>query len=74
MQILPMKRNIILNGALIDRWFNLQDPGSYAGRLLQSGLPRDAILALRQALAPLVGGNVTMNSTTAIIHGVMTKG
>lgn len=74
MQILPMKRDIILNGALIDRWFNLQDPGSYAGRLLQSGLPRDAILALRQALAPLVGGNVTMNSTTAIIHGVMTKG
>ncbi len=71
LQCLSQKRNIILNGALLSRWFNLDDEKSYARRLLAAGLSQEHLQLLWQSLTPLVGNSVVMNSTCVCIAGMM---
>lgn len=66
-QRLTIHRNIILSGALLARWFDLQSATSYASRLLCAGLSREALDLLWQALSPLTGQAVPLESTAAVI-------
>ena len=68
-QVLPQKRNIILSGALLSRWFNPEDAKSYARRLLDAGLRQEELQLLWQGLAPLVGNSVTFSSSCIVVSG-----
>ena len=68
-QVLPHKRNIILSGALLSRWFNPEDAKSYARRLLDAGLSQEELQLLWQGLAPLVGNSVTFSSSCIVVSG-----
>ena len=66
-ELLEMRRRVLLPERTLNRWMDMNDGGSYAGRLLKHGATAEMVEALRRALLPLVGHEVPFESRTALL-------
>ena len=65
--LLDLKRSQVLPAATLNRWMDTTKPHSYASRLLDAGLSREALAQLDGAMRPLVNHTVIFASRTVIL-------
>ena len=66
-ELLESHRTQLLPPAVLERWMEESQPSSYAARLLRAGLSRENLALLKNALLPLAGKTITINSVVAIL-------
>lgn len=66
-QILEAHRTQLLPPAVLERWLDERQKGSYAARLLEAGLDPENLRVFQVALGALAGRTVTINSEQAIL-------
>ncbi len=67
--LLESHRTQILPPQVLERWMTTASPASYASQLLRAGLSSEDLALLRQALTPLAGQMITINSVVAVLAG-----